>query len=52
MMLTTSEQQLAVRQVEVTITAETPHRIQNNTQPQLQMTTSTSVRNMQFRMAR
>jgi prepilin-type N-terminal cleavage/methylation domain-containing protein len=48
--LATSEQQLAVRQVEVKVTVETPHLIQGS-QPQLSMTTSTSVRNMQFRNA-
>ena len=49
--LTTSAQQLAVRQVEVRITVETPHAIQNGSRQQLTMTTSTSVRNMQFRQA-
>lgn len=57
--LTTSEDQLAVRQVEVTVTVETPHAIVisniNGTPTQerqpLTMTTSTSVRNMQFRQA-
>jgi len=49
--LTTSAQQLAVRQVEVKVTVETPHAIQNGTRQQLTMTTSTSVRNMQFRQA-
>lgn len=46
--LTTSEQQLAINQVEVTLTAESPHVIQNNTREQVTMTTSTSIRNMQF----
>jgi Tfp pilus assembly protein PilW len=49
--LTTSAQQLAVRQVEVRVTVETPHVIQNNLRQPLTMTTSTSVRNMQFRQA-
>jgi prepilin-type N-terminal cleavage/methylation domain-containing protein len=49
--LTTSAQQLAVRQVEVRITVETPHAIQNGSRQPLTMTTSTSVRNMQFRQA-
>lgn len=49
--LTTSEQQLAVRQVEVRVTVETPHAIQNGARQPLTMTTSTSVRNMQFRKA-
>jgi prepilin-type N-terminal cleavage/methylation domain-containing protein len=49
--LTTSAQQLAVRQVEVRVTVETPHAIQNGSRQTLTMTTSTSVRNMQFRQA-
>ena len=49
--LTTSAQQLAVRQVEVRITVETAHAIQNGSRQTLTMTTSTSVRNMQFRQA-
>jgi hypothetical protein len=50
--LATLDQQIAVRQVEVTVTAETPHRLQNGQRPpNLSMTTSTSVRNMQFRQA-
>lgn len=49
--LTTSEQQIAVRQVEVKITAETPKVLQNGQHQQLSTTTSTSVRNMQFRQA-
>jgi len=49
--LTTSAQQLAVRQVEVRVTVETPHVIQNGLRQSLTMTTSTSVRNMQFRQA-
>ena len=49
--LTTSTQQLAVRQVEVRVTVETPHNIQNGSKQQLTQTTSTSVRNMQFRQA-
>jgi hypothetical protein len=41
-----------VRQVEVTVTVETPHVLQNGQRPpNLSMTTSTSVRNMQFRQA-
>jgi type II secretory pathway pseudopilin PulG len=48
--LTNSTQQLAVRQAEVTVMTETPHAIATNkAQAQLTMTTSTSVRNMQFR---
>jgi prepilin-type N-terminal cleavage/methylation domain-containing protein len=49
--LATSAQQLAVRQVEVLVTVETPHAIQNGSRQPLTMTTSTSVRNMQFRQA-
>lgn len=49
--LTTSAQQLAVRQVEVRITVETPHTLQNGARQPITMTTSTSVRNMQFRQA-
>jgi type II secretory pathway pseudopilin PulG len=49
--LTDSTKQLALNQVEVTVSVETPHTIQNGTQPQLTMTTATSVRNMQFRGA-
>jgi Tfp pilus assembly protein PilW len=49
--LTSSTQQLAVRQAEVTVTTETPHVISTMVKQQLTMTTSTSVRNMQFRQA-
>jgi prepilin-type N-terminal cleavage/methylation domain-containing protein len=49
--LTNSSQQFAINQVEVTVSVETPHAIQNRSQQQLSMTTSTSVRNMQFRGA-
>jgi hypothetical protein len=49
--ITNTEQRLAVRQVEVTITVESPRAIQNGLQPTLSGTTSTSVRNMQFRQA-
>jgi hypothetical protein len=48
--LQTLEQQRQVRQVEVTVTAETPHAIATGT-PLLSNTASTSVRNMQFRQA-
>jgi prepilin-type N-terminal cleavage/methylation domain-containing protein len=47
--LTTSEQQVETRQVEVTLTMETPHTLQNGQRQQITTTTSTSVRNMQFR---
>jgi type II secretory pathway pseudopilin PulG len=49
--LTNSTQQLAVRQAEVTLTVETPHAIATKQQQQLTSTTSTSIRNMQFRQA-
>jgi prepilin-type N-terminal cleavage/methylation domain-containing protein len=48
--LLTSAQQTATRQVEVTVTGETPHPIASGTS-QVSMTTSTSVRNMQFKQA-
>jgi type IV pilus assembly protein PilW len=51
-MLTTKDQRLGIRAVEVTVTVETPHVLQNGIRSQLSMTTSTSVRNMQFRRAR
>jgi prepilin-type N-terminal cleavage/methylation domain-containing protein len=44
-------QQISVRQVEVTITVETPHALAKNSQPQIKSTVATSVRNMQFRDA-
>ena len=47
--LTTSQEQVETRQVEVTLTAETPRALQNGQPQQISMTTSTSVRNMQFR---
>jgi prepilin-type N-terminal cleavage/methylation domain-containing protein len=47
--LTTSQQQVETRQVEVMVTVETPHTLQNGQRQQITMTTSTSVRNMQFR---
>jgi prepilin-type N-terminal cleavage/methylation domain-containing protein len=40
-----------VRQVEVMVTVETPHVLQSGSRTQLSMSTSTSVRNMQFRQA-
>ncbi len=49
--LTTSDHQLALNQVEVTITAETTRVIQNNSRQRLTTFTSTSVRNLQFRGA-
>jgi prepilin-type N-terminal cleavage/methylation domain-containing protein len=47
--LTTSDQQVETRQVEITLTMETPHTLQNGQRQQITTTTSTSVRNMQFR---
>jgi type II secretory pathway pseudopilin PulG len=47
--LTTSQEQVETRQVEVTVTVETPHTLQNGQRQQITMTTSTGVRNMQFR---
>lgn len=44
-------QQIAVRQVEVTITVETPHTLQRALRPQMKSSVTTSVRNMQFRQA-
>lgn len=49
--LTTKAERLGIRQVEVTVTVETPHVLQSGNRSQLSMTTSTSVRNMQFRQA-
>ncbi len=51
-MLATRAERLGVRQVEVTVTVETPHAISaSGGATQLSMTTGTSVRNMQFRRA-
>jgi hypothetical protein len=49
--LATAQEQLETRQVEVTLTVETPHSLQNGMPQQISMTTSTSVRNMQFRQS-
>jgi prepilin-type N-terminal cleavage/methylation domain-containing protein len=49
--LTTKAERLGIRQVEVTVSVETPHVLQSGNRSQLSMTTSTSVRNMQFRQA-
>jgi len=49
--LTDLAQQIAVRQVEVTVTVETPHKLEKGNQPQISSTQTTSVRNMQFRQA-
>lgn len=45
------DQQIAVRQVEVTITVETPHALAKGLPQKLSSTQTTSVRNMQFRRA-
>ncbi len=49
--LTTSTQQVAINQVEVSVAVETPHALQTGARQPLSMTTSTSVRNMQFKTA-
>jgi prepilin-type N-terminal cleavage/methylation domain-containing protein len=49
--LTSSEQQLSLSQVEVTVAVETPHQINSGSRQPLANTTSTSVRNMQFQRA-
>lgn len=49
--LETSVQQSATRQVEVAITTETAHAINNGAPQQLTMKATASIRNMQFRLA-
>ena len=49
--LTTSQQQVETRQVEVGLTVETAHTLQDGQRQKISMTTSTSVRNMQFRQS-
>jgi prepilin-type N-terminal cleavage/methylation domain-containing protein len=49
--LTTEQEQVETRQVEVTLTVETPRALQNGQRQQISTTTSTSVRNMQFRQS-
>ena len=49
--LSTEEQQAAVRQVEVTVTTETVRPIRNGQTQTISSTTTTSVRNLQFREA-
>jgi len=49
--LSSKAERLGVRSVEVTVTVETPHTLHNNARSQLATTTSTSMRNMQFRQA-
>lgn len=49
--LTTAQQQTAVRQVEVSISVQTAHPVVNGQRSTVNATTSTSVRNLQFREA-
>ncbi|MFN2511991.1 MAG: PilW family protein [Pyrinomonadaceae bacterium] len=49
--LTTPAQQVAISQVEVNVTVETPHALPKGNHPLLSSSTSTSLRNMQFRQA-
>lgn len=49
--LTTAQEQVETRQIEVTVTVETPHTLQNGQRQTISTTTSTSVRNMQFRQS-
>jgi len=49
--LATAQEQVETRQVEVTLTVETPHTLQNGQRQTISMTTSASVRNMQFRQS-
>ncbi len=49
--ITTPEQQVNISQVQVTVTVETPHALQQGSKSQISTTTSTSLRNMQFRQA-
>lgn len=51
-LLTTPVQQVNISQVQVTVTVETPHALlHNGLKQQISTTTSTSLRNMQFRQA-
>jgi Tfp pilus assembly protein PilW len=50
-LLTTMAQQVAISQVEVNVTVETPHVLDSGSQQTILGTTSTSLRNMQFRQA-
>jgi type II secretory pathway pseudopilin PulG len=49
--LSTPAQQVAISQVEVNVTVETPHALQSGNMQNITATTSTSLRNMQFRQA-
>lgn len=46
--LSTPEQQVSVRQVEITVITETVHKLANKKRQPVSMTTTTSVRNLQF----
>lgn len=50
--LATVNQQSALRQVEVTVTSETARELADKKRQQISMTTTTSVRNLQFREVR
>ena len=49
--LSTAPQQVAVREVEISVSVQTAHDVVNGTRQSLSATTSTSVRNLQFRQA-
>ncbi len=49
--LSTAQQQVAVREVEISVTVQTAHDVVNGTKQSTSATTSTSVRNLQFRQA-
>ncbi len=49
--LSTAQQQTALRQVEVAVSVRTAHPVANGQRPVVSATTSTSVRNLQFRGA-
>jgi prepilin-type N-terminal cleavage/methylation domain-containing protein len=49
--LSTAQEQTAVRQVETTVSVRTAHPVANGQRPVVSATTSTSVRNLQFREA-
>jgi prepilin-type N-terminal cleavage/methylation domain-containing protein len=49
--LSTEQQQVGIREVEAAITIETTHALSNGVRQPITMTTSTSVRDMQFRQA-
>jgi len=49
--LATAQQQVAVRQVEVTVTVQTEHPVANGQRQSVGATTMTSIRNLQFRQS-